>query len=335
MSGAGQGSGAAGSGAGGGSVAISAETVRQLRERTGAGMMECKRALVECQGDLDAAAELMRKQGLARADKKAARVAAEGVIVIERAGEGRAAAMVEINCETDFVAREADFRRFAADVARLTIERRPVDLTALLDAELAAGETVDQRRRALVSKIGEHISVRRATVLTVPATAGAALGAYVHGTRIGVLVALETSGASRDPAALAHDLAMHIAASNPQFVSVSDVPAEIIDKEREILTEQARAQAQKEGKSPEVVAKMVEGRLRKALNEIVLLGQAFVKDPDQSVEKLLKGAGARVTRFERFEVGAGIERKQENFVAEVMAQVSAASGTPPQKPKVH
>lgn len=323
---------ASGGSGSGGSVAVAPETVRQLRERTGAGIMECKRALVECRGDLDAAAELMRKQGLAKADKKAARVAAEGVIIIERAAEGRAAAMVEINCETDFVAREQDFRRFASDVARLTIERRPVDLAALLNAELAAGETVDQRRRALVSKIGEHISVRRSAVLEVPAAPGAALGAYVHGTRIGVLVALEAGGAKHDPAALAalaHDLAMHIAASNPQFVSVADVPAQVIDKEREILTDQARQQAQKEGKSPEVVAKMVEGRLRKTLNEIVLVGQPFVKDPDQSVEKLLKSAGARVTRFERFEVGAGIEKKQENFVAEVMAQVSAASTPPP------
>jgi len=327
VSGADQSAGAAGTG-----VAVAPETVRQLRERTGAGVMECKRALVECRGDLDAAAELMRKQGLAKADKKAARVAAEGVIVIDRAAEGRAAAMVEINCETDFVAREQDFRRFAADVARLTIERRPVDPAALLSAELAAGETVDQRRRALVSKIGEHISVRRSVVLEVPASPAAALGAYLHGTRIGVLVAVEAGGAGSDPAALAtlaHDLAMHIAASNPQFVSMADVPAQVIDKEREILTDQARQQAQKEGKSPEVVAKMVEGRLRKTLNEIVLVGQPFVKDPDQSVEKLLKSAGARVTRFERFEVGAGIEKKQENFVAEVMAQVSAASTPPP------
>jgi elongation factor Ts len=292
-------------------MTVTAETVRALRERTGAGMMECKRALVESGGDLDAAADLMRKQGLAKADKKAARVAAEGVIVVERSADGHSAAMVEINCETDFVAREQDFRHFAADLGRLTLAGRIVDVDALLAAELAAGETVDARRRALVAKIGENISVRRTVVLE---TSGV-LGAYVHGTRIGSLVALEGG-----TAALAHDLAMHVAASNPRYIGIADVPAEVVAKEREILTEQAA----KEGKSPEIAAKMVEGRLRKSLNEIVLLGQPFVKDPDQTIEKLLKGASSRVVRFERFEVGAGIEKKQSDFVAEVMAQVSAA-----------
>jgi elongation factor Ts len=292
-------------------MSVTAEAVRQLRERTGAGMMECKKALVETGGNLDAAAEYMRKQGLAKADKKAARIAAEGVIVIERSADGRAAAMAEINCETDFVAREHDFRNFAADVVRLTLAGRPVDLNALLNAELAAGESVDARRRALVAKIGENISVRRCVVLE----SDGPLGAYVHGTRIGALVAL--AGGS---APLAHELAMHVAASNPRYVSAADVPAEVIAKEREILAEQARG----EGKPPEIVAKMIEGRLRKSLNEIALLGQPFIRDPDQSVEQLLKAAGARVIGFERFEVGAGIEKKQEDFVAEVMAQVKAS-----------
>jgi elongation factor Ts len=294
-------------------MTVTAESVRQLRERTGAGMMECKRALVETDGNLDLAAELMRKQGLAKADKKAARIAAEGVIVIERSPDGLAAAMVEINCETDFVAREHDFKNFAADVARLTLAGRLVDLDALMAAELAAGESVDTRRRALVAKIGEKISVRRCAVFE---SAGP-LGAYVHGTRIGVLLALEGGSA-----ALAHDLAMHVAASNPRYLSAAEVPPEVIAKEREILGEQAL----KDGKSPEITAKMVEGRLRKSLNEISLLGQPFVKDPEQSIEKLLAGAGARVLRFERYEVGAGIEKKQEDFVAEVMAQVKSAAG---------
>src|ERR1700722_16298453 len=184
-------------------MSVSADAVRQLRERTGAGMMECKRALVESGGDLDAAAELMRKQGLAKADKKAARIAADGVIVVERSADGRAAAMVEINCETDFVAREQDFRHFAADVARLSLTHRALDLPALLAAELAAGESIDARRRALVAKIGENISVRRAVVLE----SNGALGAYVHGTRIGALVALD--GGTDE---LAHNLAMHAAA---------------------------------------------------------------------------------------------------------------------------
>ena len=294
-------------------MSVTADAVRQLRERTGAGMMECKRALVETGGDLDAAAELMRKQGLAKADKKAARIAAEGVIVIERSPDGHAAAMVEINCETDFVAREHDFRNFAADVVRLALAGRLVDLDALMAAELAAGESVDTRRRALVAKIGENISVRHCLVLE----SSGRLGAYAHGTRIGVLVALE--GGSD---ALAHDLAMHVAASNPRYLSAADVPAEVLAKEREILGEQAL----KEGKSPEITARIVEGRLRKSLNEISLLGQPFVKDPEQSIEKLLAAAGARVLRFARFEVGEGIEKKQEDFVAEVMAQVSAAAG---------
>jgi elongation factor Ts len=292
-------------------MSVTADTVRQLRERTGAGMMECKKALVETAGNLDAAAELMRKQGLAKADKKATRVAAEGVIAIERAADGHSAAMVEINCETDFVAREQDFRSFATDVARSAVAANPADLDALVAAPLANGESIDERRRALVAKIGEKISVRR----FVRVAASGPLGSYLHGTRIGVLVRLE--GGTNE---LARDLAMHIAASNPRYIGSADVPAAEVAKEREILTEQA----QKEGKSPEIAAKMVEGRLRKSLAEITLLGQPYVKDPDQTVEKLLKSAGASVREFQRFEVGAGIEKKQEDFVAEVMAQVSAA-----------
>jgi elongation factor Ts len=287
---------------------ITADAVKQLRERTGAGMMECKKALVETKGDLDAAAELMRRQGLAKADKKAARVAAEGVVVAVKAADGRAAAMVEINCETDFVAREQDFRAFAQAVADATLTVRPANLEALGAARLASGESVEERRRALVAKIGENISVRRFAVLTSPEY----LGAYVHGTRIGALVALKGGAPT-----LAHDLAMHVAASNPRYLSTAQVPADVVAKEREILTQQAQG----EGKPPEIVAKMVEGRLRKALGELTLTGQPFVKDPDVSIEKLLKGAGAEVLAFERFEVGAGIEKKQEDFVAEVMAQV--------------
>jgi elongation factor Ts len=292
---------------------ITAESVKQLRERTGAGMMECKKALVEAKGDLDAAAELMRKQGLAKADKKATRVAAEGVIVIEKSADGRAAAMVEVNCETDFVAREQDFRTFAQQVVAKALQARPASLEALLEVKLDSGESIEERRRALVAKIGENIGVRRVVVLTAPTQ----LGAYVHGTRIGALAAVEGGDA-----ALAHDLAMHVAASSPKYLSPSVVPADVVAKEREILTEQAQG----EGKPPEIVAKMVEGRLRKALNELALTGQPFVKDPDTSIEKLLKNAKATVTAFERFEVGAGIEKKQGDFVAEVMAQVKGSGG---------
>ncbi|MGH8170613.1 MAG: translation elongation factor Ts [Steroidobacteraceae bacterium] len=291
-------------------MSITAETVKQLRERTGAGMMECKRALVETGGDLDAAAELMRKQGLAKADKKATRIAAEGVIAIERSADGLAAAMVEVNCETDFVAREQDFRAFSKTVAGRAVAERPQTLDALLQVKVD-GATLEERRRSLVAKIGENIGVRRFAVLTAPQH----LGAYAHGTRIGALVALKGGDAQ-----LAHDLAMHVAASNPRYLSQREVPAEVIAKEREILTEQAQG----EGKPPEIVAKMVEGRLRKSLGEVTLLGQPFVKDPETTVEKLLKGAGAQVAAFERFEVGAGIEKKQEDFVAEVMAQVKGS-----------
>jgi elongation factor Ts len=294
-------------------MSISAEAVKQLRERTGAGMMECKKALVETQGDLDAAAELMRKQGLAKADKKAARVAAEGVIALEKSADGKSAVMAEINCETDFVAREADFQGFSSEVAKVALAANPADLEALNALKLASGETVDERRRALIAKIGENISVRRHASL---ASTGF-LGAYRHGTRIGALVAIE--GGSAD---LAHDLAMHVAASNPDYLSAADVPAEVVAKEREIETEKALA----EGKPAEIVAKMVEGRLRKTFNEKALLGQAFVKDPDQTIEKLLKAAKAEVQAFRRFEVGAGIEKKQDDFVGEVMAQVKASSG---------
>jgi elongation factor Ts len=292
-------------------MGISAEEVRQLRERTGAGMMECKNALVASSGDLDAAAELMRKQGQAKADKKATRVAAQGVIAIDRAADGRSAAMLEVNCETDFVAREQEFVKFAAELTHEALAAKQSDVAALSARVLPDGETVEVRRRALIAKIGENISIRRGVVLE---SAGR-LGSYVHGARIGVLIAIEGGDD-----ALARDLAMHVAAANPRYISASDVPAAELAKEREILTEQAT----REGKSPEIAAKMVEGRLRKSLAEITLLGQPFVKDPEQSIEKLLKASNARVVRFERFEVGAGIEKKQEDFAAEVMAQVSAA-----------
>jgi elongation factor Ts len=293
-------------------MTITADAVKQLRERTGAGMMECKRALVETQGDLDAAAELMRKQGLAKADKKAARIAAEGVIAIAVAPDGRAAAMVEVNCETDFVAREQDFRAFAQQVAEVALAARPASLEALSALQLPGGESVDERRRVLVAKIGENIGLRRYAVLE----ARGRLGAYLHGTRIGALVAVEGG----EPA-LAHDIAMHVAASNPKYLSPAQVAPDVIEKERLFLTEQAQG----ENKPPEIVAKMVAGRLRKTLNEITLMGQPFVKDPDISIEKLLKQAAATVASFERFEVGAGIEKRQEDFVAEVMAQVKGST----------
>jgi elongation factor Ts len=294
-------------------MTITADAVKTLRERTGAGMMECKKALVETNGDLDAAAEMMRKAGLAKADKKAGRVAAEGAIVTERSADGRSAVILEVNCETDFVARQAEFQGFAAAIARTALATGAGSLESLLALPLDGGATVEETRRSLIARIGENISVRRVAGLSAPTL----VGSYVHGTRIGVLVGLEGGDAS-----LAHDLAMHVAASNPQYVTPAEVPAAVLDKEREILS----AQAAQEGKPAEIVAKMVEGRVRKYLAEICLVGQPFVKDPEVTVEKLLKGAGARVTGFLRFEVGEGIEKKQENFADEVAAQVKAAQG---------
>jgi len=296
-------------------MAVTAEAVKALRERTGAGMMECKRALVEADGDLEAAAEAMRKAGLAKADKKAGRIAAEGVIAIERSADGRSAAIVEVNSETDFVAREKDFQAFAADVAKLALAAQPADLATLLEAKLPSGQTVEEARRALIARIGENIGVRRFEVVT----SSAPLSTYLHGSRIGTIVAVEGGEAT-----LGHDLAMHVAAINPQYLSPADVPAEQVEKEREIILAQAANDPKLQGKPKDVLVKASEGKLRKFLGEITLLGQPFVKDDKQTVEQVLKQASASVRRFVRYEVGAGIEKKQENFAEEVMAQVRGA-----------
>lgn len=287
-------------------MTISAAMVKELRERTGAGMMECKKALTESSGDLDLAIENMRKAGLAKADKKAGRVAAEGRIAIQQAGD--AVAMVEVNCETDFVANGDEFGGFATEIAKAAAAKHPASLEALGEVPLSSGESVDTVRRNLVAKIGENISVRRFELYRAP---GSVLGFYAHGTRIGVLVELKGGDA-----ALAKDVAMHVAASRPMCVRPEQVPAEVLDKEREII----RAQSADSGKPAAIIDKMVEGRLKKFLAEVTLLGQPFVKDPDQTVEKLLAKSGAQVLRFTRFEVGEGIEKKQEDFAAEVMAQ---------------
>jgi elongation factor Ts len=296
-------------------MSVTAEAVKALRERTGAGMMECKKALVEANGDLEAAAEAMRKSGLAKADKKAGRVAAEGVVVIERSADGLSAALVEINSETDFVARQPDFQGFAHDVAKLALAAKPADLEALLAAKLASGKTVEETRRELIARIGENIGVRRFEIVS----GAAPLATYLHGTRIGTVVVIEGGDAT-----LGHDLAMHVAAINPQYLSADDVPAEQVEKEREIFVAQAATDPKLAGKPKDVLVKASEGKLRKFLGEITLLGQPFVKDDKQNVAQVLKGANARVLRFVRYEVGAGIVKKQENFAAEVMAQVRGA-----------
>jgi elongation factor Ts len=304
-------------------MAVTAEAVKMLRERTGAGMMECKKALVETDGDLDAAIELMRKAGLAKADKKAARIAAEGVIVIERSADAKRAAIVEVNCETDFVARERDFQNFAAAVAKVALAKRPADLDALLAAPLEGGKPIEETRRELIAKIGENIGVRRFALIEAPSL----VGAYLHGTRIGALVAMKSGDE-----AVAKDIAMHVAAINPARVSAAEVPQDEVAREREIFVEQAKGDPKTAGKPPDIVARIVEGKVRKWLNEITLLGQPFVKDDKQSVEQYLRNAGGEVASIVRFEVGAGIEKKQEDFAEEVRKQVESMKSPPGAQP---
>ena len=288
-------------------MTITASLVKELRELTGAGMMECKKALVETNGDLQAAQEHLRTTGPASAAKKSGRIAAEGRI--ELALGDSAAAIVEVNCETDFVAKDENFVGFARRAAQLILHEQPVDVAALM-ALPGEGGTFEDERKTLIAKIGENIGVRRFEVIAHDG----GVGSYLHGVKIGVVVTVE--GGDDD---LRRDVAMHIAASNPAYLAASDVPADAQDKERQILTDQAA----QEGKPANIVEKMVEGRMRKYLGEITLLGQPFVKDPDVTVEKLLQGAGASISGFCRLEVGEGIEKKVENFAEEVQAQVNA------------
>ncbi len=291
-------------------MAITAALVKELRERTGAGMMECKKALVETDGDIEAAIENMRKSGQAKAAKKAGRIAAEGVIVLSFSDDSSKAAMVEVNCETDFVGKDDNFTSFASAVADRVLAGGADDVAGLMELPLHEGEetTVNQAREALVSKLGENMNVRRFTRFEA---GNGKLVSYRHGVRIGVVLELE--GGDEE---LGKDLAMHIAATNPVCLSEDQMPQDLLDKEREIVT----AQAKESGKPDEIIEKMVDGRMRKFLAENTLLGQAFVKDPDTTVAKLLKSRDAKLVQFQRFEVGEGIEKKQENFAEEVMAQ---------------
>lgn len=291
-------------------MSIAASTVKELRERTGAGMMECKKALVETGGDIEAALEILRTRGQAKADKKASRVAAEGRIELMLSDDGRRGLVMEVNCETDFVARDEGFLAFAQEAAALALSQAPADVAALMALPRAGGASLEDLRKELVAKIGENITVRRFELVE----AAGELGSYVHGTRIGVLV--DVTGGDEE---LRRDLAMHIAASRPQCLTPEEVPAEVLERERRILSEQAAG----EGKPAEIVAKMVEGRVRKFLGEITLLGQPFVKDPETSVGKLLQSRKAGVRRMVRLEVGEGIEKKTADFAEEVRAQLEA------------
>lgn len=294
-------------------MAITAAMVKELRERTGAGMMECKKALTETNGDMEAAIDLMRKSGAAKADKKAGRVAAEGRIVIAISEDGKQAALVEVNSETDFVANDSNFVAFAEAVGAAALATKPADVEALSSTAMANGQTVEEGRTALIAKIGENIQVRRLQM--VDAGEGK-IASYQHGAKIGVVVCLD--GGDLD---MGKHVAMHIAASSPVCVDESNVPAEVVEREREIQIDIAM----QSGKPRDIAEKMVAGRMKKFLGEITLVGQPFVMNPDQTVGDLLASKGATVTQFVRLAVGEGIEKKQENFADEVAAQAAAAN----------
>jgi elongation factor Ts len=285
---------------------ISASRVMELRQRTGLGMMECKKALTEAAGDLGKAEELLRIRSGAKASKAASRVAAEGVVGIAVAADARTAAMVEVNCETDFVAKNDEFRAFANEVAHIVVREQPADVDALAGRTLASGDTVEARRVSMVQKIGENITLRRFVRLA----AEGRVASYVHGTRIGVLV--DYTGGNE---ALGKDLAMHIAATKPIAVSREQVPAGVVEKERSI----AAARAAESGKPANIVEKMVEGAVAKFLAEVTLLPQPFVKNDKETVGKLVQAQGARVNGFVLYVVGEGIEKRKDDFAAEVAA----------------
>lgn len=289
---------------------ITAKQVQELRERTGAGLMDCKRALENANGDIDTAIEVMRKSGQAKADKKAGRTAAEGVILLLTSSDGKLGVMVEINCETDFVARDEQFKQFAEAVIAQALLAKAKDVATLQALPLVGntGQTIEEARQALVAKIGENIQIRRVALIESKGL----VASYVHGGRIGVLVDLNGGDVQ-----LGKDLAMHIAANNPLVVNRNQVPADVIENERGIFS----AQAQASGKPQAILDKMVDGRINKFLDEVSLLGQPFVKDADKTVGQLLEHANAKVTSFVRFAVGEGIEKQSEDFVDAVMAQV--------------
>lgn len=284
---------------------ISAAMVKELRERTGSGMMECKKALTETNGDIEAAIELMRKNGQAKADKKADRAAAEGVLLIRN--DDKFGVIVEVNCETDFVTKNQDFIDFSNKVADLAFEKKAANIDDMADITID-GVSLEEVRKNLIVKIGENITVRRVSGIHANGT----IGAYAHGIRIAALVDVEGGNAE-----LPRDIAMHIAATNPVCVDATGVPADLLQKERDIFT----AQAQESGRPADIQEKMIEGRIRKYLEEVTLVGQAFVKDPDMTVEKLLKSESAKVNNFVRLELGEGVEIVESDFAAEVMEQL--------------
>ncbi len=287
-------------------MSISASMVKELRERTGAGMMECKKALVDSDGNLDSAIELLRTTGQAKAEKKAKRIAAEGRIIIKSDTEHTV--ILEINSETDFVANDSNFINYAESVAVAILENDIVDLESLSKIDLTTGTNIEMARTQLISKIGENISIRRFDKIKQCDN----MGIYTHGARIGVIVSL--NGGDE---VTSKDIAMHVAASNPICINNEGVPEELVSREERIFQEQAASS----GKPPEIIDKMIQGRMKKFFKEVTLLGQPFIKNPDMSVNELLKESKAEIISFKRYEVGEGIEKKEENFADEVMAQI--------------
>ena len=292
-------------------MAITAALVKELRDRTGAGMMDCKKALVETNADLEAAIDLMRASGAAKAAKKAGRVASEGLVNVTVSDDNKQAAILEVNSETDFVTKGSAFIDFVDSLGRLALKNKPESVESFLGQKLDSGETVDEARENIIAKIGENISVRRVQIIS---TETGILGAYKHGDRIAVLTVL----ASQD-SALAKDVAMHIAASRPECISENQLSEELLEREKAIFIEQAR----ESGKPDNIIEKMIVGRMKKFVNEVTLYGQSFVKDPDVTVGELVKSNNSKVESFVRYEVGEGIEKKEDNFVEEVMAQAQA------------
>jgi len=292
-------------------MAITAALVKELRDRTGAGMMDCKKALVETNADLEAAIDLMRASGAAKAAKKAGRVASEGLVNVTISDDNKQAAILEVNSETDFVTKGSAFIDFVDSLGRLALKNKPESVESFLGQKLDSGETVDEARENIIAKIGENISVRRVQIIS---TETGILGAYKHGDRIAVLTVL----ASQD-SALAKDVAMHIAASRPECISEDQLSEELLEREKAIFIEQAR----ESGKPDNIIEKMIVGRMKKFVNEVTLYGQSFVKDPDVTVGELVKSHNSKVESFVRYEVGEGIEKKEDNFVEEVMAQAQA------------
>ena len=292
-------------------MAITAALVKELRDRTGAGMMDCKKALVETNADLEAAIDLMRASGAAKAAKKAGRVASEGLVNVTISDDNKQAAILEVNSETDFVTKGSAFIDFVDSLGRLALKNKPESVESFLGQKLDSGETVDEARENIIAKIGENISVRRVQIIS---TETGILGAYKHGDRIAVLTVL----ASQD-SALAKDVAMHIAASRPECISEDQLSEELLEREKAIFIEQAR----ESGKPDNIIEKMIVGRMKKFVNEVTLYGQSFVKDPDVTVGELVKSNNSKVESFVRYEVGEGIEKKEDNFVEEVMAQAQS------------